>query len=68
MSITLNYVKQNGDVQYIWNDNSLRKKNKVTVNLKNGRFDNINSAVIISTVRTVVKSEYCLAFTADDDS
>ena len=33
-----------------WNENSLRGKNKDTVILKTGRFDNIDSAVIISIV------------------
>ena len=30
--------------------NNLSRKNRVTVNLKIGRFDNINSAVIFSSV------------------
>ena len=48
----------------------------MTVIFKTGRFDNIDSAVIISTVSKVVNPErsledlilFCLAYTADDDS
>ena len=41
---------------------SLSRKSKAAVNLKTGRFDNINSAVISSVSKTVL---YCLAHTAD---
>ena len=34
----------------------LRRKNKAAVNLKTGRFDNINSAVIISSVCKAVQN------------
>ena len=34
----------------------VRKKNKAAVNLKTGRFDNINSAVIISSVCKAVQN------------
>ena len=36
--------------------NSLRRKNKAAVNLKTGRFDNINSAVIISSVCKFIRA------------
>ena len=35
---------------------ALRRKNKAAVNLKTGRFDNINSAVIISSVCKAVQN------------
>ena len=43
----------------------LRRKNKARVNLKNGRFDNIDSAVIISIACAAMQN---LAYIADDDS
>ena len=53
----------------------LRRKNKVRVNFKTGRFDNIDLAVIISSVSKAVQKILllltvlvCLAYTADDDS
>ena len=46
-----------GDLVLKVNLNSLRRKNKAAVNLKTGRFDNINSAVIISSVCKAVLSK-----------
>ena len=43
-----------------WDKNSLRRKSKDTVNLKTGRFDNIDSGTYSFV--------YYLAYTADDDS
>ena len=40
----------------MWEANRLRRKNKVTMTLKTGRFDDIDSAVIISSVSTAVQS------------
>ena len=40
----------------------ISRKNKAAVNLKTGRFDNINFSCTKLTVL------YCLAYTADDDS
>ena len=34
----------------VWDENSVRRKNKALVILKTGRFDSIDSAVIISSV------------------
>ena len=45
--------------------NNLKGKNKSTEILVNGRFDNIDSAVIISSHLTTLRS---LACSADDDS
>ena len=45
-----------------------QEKNKTTLFVKTGRFDNIDSAVII--IRSVSKAVfgfYLLAYTADDD-
>ena len=39
----------------------------MAVNLKPGRFVNVDLAVIISSVRKLTVL-YCLAYTADDDS
>ena len=45
------------------------RKNKVTFILKTGRFDNIDSVIIISSVsKTLVSVLHSLAYTADDDS
>ena len=62
----------------MWDENSLRSKSKATVNLKTGRFDNIESAVIISSVCKAVQNcvvytfalyrLYCLSCTSDNDS
>ena len=46
----------------IWNENSLMRKSKATVNFETGRFDKIDSAVIVSSVSN------CLACAADDGS
>ena len=43
-------------MQQILDENSLRRKNNATVNLKTGRFDNINSAVIINSVSKAVQN------------
>ena len=43
-------------MQLIWDENSLRRKNTPTVSLKTGRFDNIDWAVIISSVSKAVQS------------
>ena len=51
-------------ITVLTNVKTKKEKNKPAVNLKTGRFDNINSAVIISSVCVL----YCLAYTADDDS
>ena len=57
----------------------LKEKNKAAVNLKTGRFDNIDLAVIISnvckavqncrfcTVLLVLTVLFCLAYSAEDD-
>ena len=44
------------DVNVTNNIECLRRKNKAAVNLKTGRFDNINSAVIISSVCKAVQN------------
>ena len=44
---------------YIWNDKSLPRKNEATVIRKTGRFDNLDSAVIISCVSQAV--QFCIA-------
>ena len=55
--------------------NSLRRKNKTTIILKTGRFDNTDSAVFISNISKAVpyftlhgSTLHYLAYTADDDS
>ena len=61
-------------MDYKTNNTAIRRKSKATVNLKTGRFDNIDSAVIISSVSKAVQNckfftvLYGLAYTADDDS
>ena len=44
------------------------RRNKSAEILKTGRFDNIESAVIISSARKYKRVLYCLAYIADDDS
>ena len=46
----------------------LRRKIEVTVVPKTEPFDNINSAVIFSSVNKAVRVLYWLAYAADDDS
>ena len=49
--------------------NNLRRKNKASVIHKTGRFDNVDSAVIINTVSKAIQNcKHCFAYTADDDS
>ena len=40
----------------MWDENILRRKNEATVKLKTGRFDNIDLAVIISSVCKTVQN------------
>ena len=47
-----------------YNKNSLRRKNKLTVNLKTGRFDNIDPSVIINIASIVPRLWHCVALTA----
>ena len=61
----------------IWNtiirdENSFKRKNKTTVSLKTGRFNNIDQAVIVSSVGKAVQNckltVCCLVYIADDGS
>ena len=40
----------------LWDEKNIRKKNKAIVNLKTGRFDNMDSTVIISSVKLRLRS------------
>ena len=43
-------------IQEIWDENSLKRKNKAAVILKTGCFDNIDLAVIINSVCKAVQN------------
>ena len=49
-------IREKVDYRKIFKIDSLRKKNETTVILKTERFDNIDSAVIISSVNKPVKN------------